>query len=294
MFGYVRPVRDELKVREWRDYRAAYCGLCDTIGRRHGFVARMFLNYDFTFLAMLLMPACPRPELTRCHCPAKLWCAKKTCTAANPGMDLAADESIILAYWKLRDSIADSSFWERQGARILSWMLRRSYRRAEQACPEYARTVESCLDELHRLERVQSPSLDRTADTFARILSAAAPQTGESARDRAMAQLLYHVGRWIYLLDAWDDLEEDRKSGNYNPISARFPGAEEENRAYMRTTLRHSRNLCSSALELLDLGSWQSVVENIVYLGLPAVEQMVFDGGWKQIKQIKYNRRMDL
>ena len=54
MFGYVRPNRDELKVRELRDYEALYCGLCHALGRRHGFFARFFLNYDFTFLAMLL------------------------------------------------------------------------------------------------------------------------------------------------------------------------------------------------------------------------------------------------
>ena len=63
MLGYVRPVRDELKVKEWKYYRAAYCGVCDAMGRRMGLTARMFLNYDFTFLAMLLLPPAPRPEL---------------------------------------------------------------------------------------------------------------------------------------------------------------------------------------------------------------------------------------
>ena len=66
MFGYVRPNRDELKVRELRDYEALYCGLCHALGRRHGFFARFFLNYDFTFLAMLLDGSKPTAEQKRC------------------------------------------------------------------------------------------------------------------------------------------------------------------------------------------------------------------------------------
>lgn len=287
MFGYVRPARDELKVREWDRYRAAYCGLCNTMGRRHGLVARMFLNYDFTFLAMLLSPE--RTELTQCRCPARLWCKKKACTKPTAQMDLVADESVILAYWKLQDAVWDSGFWKRQGVKVLALLLRPAYRRAARTRPEYARTVEECLVELRALEEENSPSLDRTADTFARILRASAPESGDSTRDRAMEQLLYHLGRWIYLVDAWDDLEEDRSNATYNPISARFPGAEEENRAYLRTTLCHSRNLASSACELLERGEWNGILENIIYLGLPTVEHMVFDGCWKRQK----NRRMD-
>ena len=66
MFGYVRPWRDELKVRQNRDYEALYCGVCHALGKRHGFLARMFLNYDFTFLAMLLDGPTPEPAPARC------------------------------------------------------------------------------------------------------------------------------------------------------------------------------------------------------------------------------------
>ena len=104
-----------------------------------------------------------------------------------------------------------------------------------------------------------------------------------------MEQLLYHLGRWIYLVDAWDDLEEDRAAGNYNPITARFPGGEEENRAYLRTTLLHSRNLIISAFGLLEPSGWSGTVENILYLGLPMVEELVFTGRWTAVK--KRNRR---
>ena len=127
--------------------------------------------------------------------------------------------------------------------------------------------------------------MDRTADTFARILRAAAPSTGTSDRDRAVGQLLYHVGRWIYLTDAWDDLAEDRSRGTYNPVAARWPDGPEGHREELRTTLRHSLNLAVSACHLTDFGPWSGIVLNILCLGLPMVEESVFRGEWRKRKK---------
>ncbi|MEG1857222.1 MAG: DUF5685 family protein [Pseudoflavonifractor sp.] len=289
MFGYVRPYREELKVRQLEEYQALYCGLCHTMGHRHGLVARMFLNYDFVFLAMLLAPKEDRPatEYRRCiACPHR----KKCVCTVNAGLAAAADESVILSYWKLRDTVEDGGFWKGTLARCLSLLLRRGYRKAAAYRPEFDAEVRSALDELHRLEAERSPSLDRTADTFARILQAAAPSTNDVVRDRATGQLLYHVGRWIYLVDAWDDLAEDLKSGSYNPVRARFEGQEEGEREYMRTTLHHSLNLAVSAFGLVDFGSWGGVISNILYFGLPAVEELVFRGEWAAVKKMKLPR----
>ena len=149
MFGYVRPWRDELKVRQNRDYEALYCGVCHALGRRHGFVARMFLNYDFTFLAMLLDGSKPEPAARRC--PARLWCRKKNCVL-SAGVDAAADAGTILSYWKLRDTVADSSLWKGLPARLLSLLLRRGYRKAAAARPEFDAQVRHWLVELTALE----------------------------------------------------------------------------------------------------------------------------------------------
>jgi len=280
----VRPYKGELKVRELEAYQTAYCGLCHALGQRYGFLARFLLNYDFAFLAILLAPEADKLRLERRRC-AVCPLRGKTVCASDAGLETAADESVILTYWKLRDAVLDGGFWERQGAGLLSLLLKRSYQKAAKLRPEFDRKVRECLQELHALEEENSPSLDRTADTFARLLQAAAPPTEDPGRDRAMGQLLYHVGRWIYLVDAWDDLEEDRASGGYNPIRARFDGEEDTQRDYLRTTLGHSLNLAVSAGELLKLGAWRGVVENILCLGLPAVEELVFRGDWKRVKK---------
>lgn len=287
MFGYVRPLRGELKVREWEQYQAVYCGLCAAMGRRYGFVSRMFLSYDFTLLAMLLLPPENGPGWSKCRCPARLWCGKKPCTASHPALDRAAGESVILAWWKLQDGIADGKWWEKLGFRLLSLLLGRAYRKAKRDCSAFDATVSQCLSELHALEETRTPSIDRPADAFARLLAGAAPEGKDEGEKRARYQLLYHLGRWIYLVDAWDDLEEDGRTGSYNPIALRFSGDEAERQDALALTLRHSRNLACSASQLLELGQWRGIVENILYLGLPAAEGLVLRGQWKKRKTKK-------
>ena len=284
MFGYVRPVREELKCRDFDLYRAVYCGLCRCMRRRYGLLAPMFLNYDFTFLALLLEEPEERftPCRGRCHANPLL---KKSMCQTSPALETAADESVVLTWWQLKDKGADSGLWGGLPARALALLLTPAYRKAARRRPEFDRTVRESLEKLSALEAEGCPSMDRAADTFAVLLQSAAPKTGEAARDRALEQLLYHLGRWIYLIDAQDDLEEDRESGNYNAVAARF-GPEGDKEA-MERTLTHSLNLMGAAAQLADFGCRRPVIENVLYLGLPLVQRAVFDGSWKQIEKQK-------
>lgn len=284
MFGYVRPVREELKCRDFDLYKATYCGLCGAMRRRYGWLAPMFLNYDFTFLALLLSEPEERfaPCRGRCHANPLL---KKPMCQPSEALDTAADESVVLTWWQLRDKARDGGLWKGLPARTLALLLKPAYRKAARRRPEFDRCVRESLEKLSALEAERCSSMDRAADTFAVLLQGAAPASGEAARDRALQQLLYHLGRWIYLIDAQDDLEEDRASGNYNAVAARF-GPEGDDEA-MRRTLDHSLNLMGSAAQLADFGCRWPVIENILYLGLPLVQQAVFDGSWKQIQKQK-------
>jgi len=281
MFGYVRPAKPELKVREWEAYQAAYCGLCHTLKKRYGVIPTFFLNYDFTFLAMLLSPGgqVPKTEKKRCiACPHK----KKCVLSGNEGLDVAADESVILTYHQLRDAVLDKGFWKGTAARGLSLLLKPAYRKAAGLRPEFDRVVRENLERLASLEKEHSPSLDAPADTFAEILRAAAPPRGDALHDRSMEQLLYHVGRWIYLVDAWDDLQSDRENGNYNPLLYRWGDEPEAHEEEFRITLSNSINLSISAFNLLEFGCWEPILGNILCIGLPAVEEAVFRGIWNK------------
>lgn len=282
MFGYVRPLRQEMKCGEFDLYRATYCGLCRCLRHRYGPLAPMFLNFDFTFLTLLLWQ--PEEQFTPCsgRCHANPLVKKPMCPEA-PALEIAADESIILTWWKLNDSAQDNGMVKGMPARTLLVLLYPSYRKAAKLRPEFDWTVRECLAELAELEQTGSPSIDRTADTFARLLQGAAPK--EDPRSRILSQLLYHLGRWIYLVDARDDLLEDREAGRYNPVALRY-GAEGNDPA-LKQTLDHSLDLMGAALQLGDFGCRKPILENIIYLGLPLVQRAVFEGSWAEIKKQK-------
>lgn len=285
MFGYVRPFRPELKCKDYDLYKTTYCGLCRCLRRRYGLIAPMFLNFDFTFLALLLW----EPEETFTPCRGRCHVAplrKLPMCPDSPALELAADESVVLSWWKLRDSVRDDGFFGGLPARTLSVLLGPSYRKAARRRPEFDQTVRGCLEELNALEKEDCPSLDRTADTFARLLRGAAPGDGE--RGRVLEQLLYHLGRWIYLADARDDLEEDKLSSRYNPVAARY-GPQGDDGA-LRLTMDNSLELVGAALQLGEFGCRKPLLENIVYLGLPAVEKAIFDGSWSKLKKQKIRR----
>jgi hypothetical protein len=133
---------------------------------------------------------------------------------------------------------------------------------------------------LARLEREKCPSIDRPADAFASLLRDAAP--GE---DRVVEEILYHVGRWIYLADARDDLEQDRQEGAYNPLLLRY-GSQMDDES-LKDTMTHSLELAQAAFQLGSFGERTPILENILYLGLPLVQKAVFNGSWSQIKNQK-------
>ncbi len=283
MFGYIRPFRDELKMRDFDRFRSAYCGLCHTMGRRCGPLSRLLLNYDFTFLAILLSAACEIPCRGTCRRCVVHPLQRRGCSEPSQALDLAADESMILAWWKLRDNVQDKAFFKGLPDRFGAALLCRAYRRAARNRPEFDAMTRQCLDDLRVLEQARSPSLDRTADASARLLAAAARSVPDENRMRVLEQLLYHVGRWIYLADAFHDRKKDAESGAYNPLLCCFPEGPDlgpEARERLELTMTHSLNLAGSAFSLLPEGPWSPVLENILFLGMPAAQTAVLADAW--------------
>lgn len=286
MFGYIRPEAGELKVKEFGRFRACYCGLCHELGRSYGFAARFILNYDFVFLAMLLWRGAPRYETRRCAVsPA---CGRCVC-ASSPALERCAGYSVILAYWKLCDSVADEGLFASLGARLKRFALLRPYRKAAARWPRFDETVKSKLTELNGLEKTGETSLDRAADKFASLLSAAAEDEPSADAQRAEAQLLYHAGRIIYIADAYQDLGEDMKRGRYNPIASRFglraPELSAEERETVRLSLENSLGLMASAFELMPSNYWSGALRNIICVGMPGMCRQVLCGTFENRRE---------
>lgn len=280
MFGYVLPPLGTLPQEERRRFQEVYCGLCHTLGRRYGPAARMILNYDFAFLTILLSG----PEEGSCEskrCVASPFRCRR-CLEESAALELAADESVILAYRQLRDGVADHGFWKGLKYRLFSALLWPAFQKAARLRPEFNNLTARQLERLAQLEEAHSPSLDEAADTFAELLAGAADTVLPEARRRVLRQMLYHLGRWIYLIDAADDLEEDFASGNYNPLILRYrltAGAlEPESRQAFTETVDQSVRMIATAFELWDFGSWSKLLESTIYAGLFQVGKSVLDG----------------
>lgn len=280
MFGYVRPPLQDLPQEETERFRRIYCGLCHTLGQRCGTAARFILNYDFTYLAILLSAGREGARHTaRCIAhPVH----GRTYLESDAAMETAADESVILAYWQLRDGVADHDWFHSLKYRGLSDLLEPAYRRAAAARPGFDESTRRQLRLLAELEAENCDSLDGAADAFAALLSGAAQEVDEPVRRRVLEQLLYHLGRWVYLVDAADDLKKDTASGNYNPVALRFgltDGAwTPEARREFAATLDHSIHMMTTAFELWDFGVWTPILETTLYNGLFRVGKAVLDG----------------
>lgn len=295
MFGYVRPPAQDLPEGELNRFRTMYCGLCHTLSRRYGQAARMILNYDFTYLAILLSNGTADAENAgRCWVsPVK----KRPYLEPTAAMELAADESVILAYWQLRDGAEDHTWAAGLKYRGGAQLLEGAYRKAAAFRPEFDAAVRRQLRLLHALETAEDPSMDRAADTFAVLLSGASAKIEDPTRRRILEQILYHLGRWVYLIDAADDLKRDGESGNYNPVALRY-GLKNgvwtpESRRDFALTLDHSIQRMAAAFELWDFGVWTAVLESTFYAGLFRVGHAVLDGTFRRSRPGKNIREIE-
>lgn len=286
MFGYVRPFRGELKCKDYDLYRETYCGLCCTLRERYGFFAPLFLSYDFTFLALLLDKSEYHPCKGRCH--GKIFCPVPRVPPSD-ALNRCADLTMILTWFQLQDKIKDDKGIAKLGARFLSLLVRRSYKKAEKYHPDFCQNTATQLSLLATLESQQCASLDQVADCFALVLQDTMPKDLSSTETRCLKQVLYHVGRWIYLIDARDDYEDDVKKGRYNPLVHRYSG--EIDQEALCVTLNHSRYLALSALDFLDLPLRGQLLENILDVGMSAVQDSVLQDRWKTEKNHKMWRK---
>lgn len=302
MLGYVTAERAELRMREYDIYRGYYCGICKSIGRRLGQVPRLVLSYDSVFLAMLLGSLTEEKEnLDWEHCivhPVKKVpvckgvqraAAKDTEAAARGGaptpanagnqvagpIDYAADLMVILAYYNVLDDWQDEhsakSFAQKTG-------LTPAFKKLLRMKPEYqnlCESISSVLAELSSLEREKCKSIDRVGEKFAIIMECIFTAYGEVSQKAQLGEIGKHLGKWIYLIDAVDDLADDIKDGNYNPLIYRFEydgGRPEEFweriREQVELNLFQYLGQISDAYDLLDIRKNKDIIENIIFFGL--------------------------
>ncbi len=281
MFGYIKPVSAELRVKEYELYRAIYCGLCEAIGRSVSCSSRLSLSYDFVFLALVRMALTGevgKVERHRCLAhPTK----KRAVIVGASQLDYTARLSAVLTYHKLRDDIADTRGLKRHAARLLVPFAARMRKRAR-FDKEAETYISERLGELSLLEREGCHSIDRAAGPFGELMAYAASYgfAKDSPEARIAAEIGRHIGRFIYVIDAIDDFSDDIKSGAYNPL--RESCGDENKLSKEAETLKCALTMelvgVESAANLIDFTNtpeYGEIIKNIIYLGLPGCADKV-------------------
>ncbi len=276
MTGYVRPFKPELKIKDFESFRAIYCGLCHAIGKRYGLLMRLSLTFDMCFLAMIAVGAngstCERCEKRCIVSPFK----KKSCISITPELEFAADASILFTYLKFKDGINDNKGLKCIIYRICAFLVKGKYKRAVSYRPELAESAEKGLKKLSELEAGKERSIDRAAAAFSDSMEMMSLICDDPLNERIVREILRQLGRWIYILDAYDDMEEDRENGTYNPILLRYGDMDKaELSDTINKTLEMSQASIAASYELMNVKSYDAVLKNIIYLGLPAVTNEV-------------------
>lgn len=224
MFGYVKTDNPNMYVKDTVLYRSMYCGLCKSIGRSCGQKARFALNYDLTFLSIFMhniLDIDVKIEKQRC---VVHWLRKRPVAVPDLLSDRIGALNIILAYHKINDDVSDVG-----KGKIKRAFFKSSYKKALQKEPELDAIVKKRFQTLWKYEKENNDSIDMVADPFGNLMVDIVKNIAGEVFDENLQNLSYNLGKWIYLIDALDDFDDDKKKNNYNVFANAYKDAEDKN-----------------------------------------------------------------
>ncbi len=279
MYGYVTPVKEQMNLADFALYRAFYCGICKATGRMFGQLPRFTTNYDIVFLSVLLhdfLVQEVRFESKGCVCnPFK----KKTTVCSNPLLDKIVETNIILSYYKMIDGVLDKEGFKKS---IAKSMLKKHYNKAKKSSPGIDAVISKRYNMLYEMEKKNLAGLDRVADCFAMILQDVAADILKEKASEPILKLCYNVGKFVYLADALDDIDEDFREKRYNPFLAVYPEYEnrrqyfEKYKSELEFTVAVTVNRAIECFNSMVFTQSSDLLKNIVHKGLRSKAEQLF------------------
>ena len=262
MFGYITVNRPELKIKDDALYRSFYCGLCRSLKKRHGIGGQATLSYDMTFVGLLLSALYEPPtEESTSFCVVHP--AERHPIVKNEYIDYAADMNLLLAYYNLLDDWQDE---KKLSAKLGADVLKKGMKKIEAAWPRQVKAVRDYLDTVAEIEKKGEPDLDGPAGATGLMLGELLARE-DDVWSQTLRQLGFFLGKFIYLMDAYEDLEKDLKKGSYNPWSGSGKTrAEVADKAQEALTLMAGE--ATLAFERLPIVMYEDVLRNILYAGI--------------------------
>lgn len=279
MFGYVTPLKPELRVREYNEFRGYYCGVCFSIKDTFGNLPRALLNYDMTFLALLLDGLSEdkaEAKAKRCLAhPTK----KKSVIINNKAINYAANMNVSLAYFKALDDVQDDKSLKSGALALLMSPYKKKF---SSSINDINKIIKANLKELTQLEESKKfTSIDEICDPFSiivgKILELYPHEIFNDSKEKR--ELLYSfgytLGKWIYLMDALDDLEEDMTKNKFNPIDFLYNTEDltykellDTSKETLEFSILNCAYNCKSLLDDLEIQKNKDILDNIISLGM--------------------------
>lgn len=285
MFGYVSPYKMELKIKDYEKFKAYYCGLCLSIKKNFGNLPRLTLNYDMTFLAVLLDSLSEgKTSYIKGNCilhPFK----KRIFTVNNEALDYAAFCNVCLTYYKLLDDYDDDkSLKGKLMASFLDIYLKNIPERLEFSKVYMGKK----LKELYSLENsVEEKNIDELSHPFADLTGFLLSSYENNSDTKFDLYLLgYNLGKWIYIIDAFDDLEKDMENGKFNALTKAYNCGNMQYKDFKSSiservefSLSTCARKCYEYLNNLPLNKNEELLHNILQYGLLEKMNTVFKRG---------------
>ena len=262
MFGYVRINKMDLTFREYENYKGYYCGLCKYLKENHGEISRIGLNYDITFLIVILSAIYkPKTNIFEEVCLVSPFKRKKK--LINDITEYAASMNILLTYYKLEDNLLDD-----KGVKdILAYNLYKSkLKMAHKKYPHKSQIIKEQMKILNQLEKNKEYNIDKVSNTFVELMGEIFAYKKDKYEDD-LRRIGFNIGKYIYILDAYEDLNEDYKKGRYNPFME-YINKREELKIRVDRLISISLGLLASSIDRLNLQVNRGIIENIVYSGV--------------------------
>lgn len=273
MFGYVVPLKPELKIKDFQKYKAYYCGLCKEI-RSYSSLSRLSLSYDATFLYIFLSSLAGDEEtIVQKRCVLNPLSKKRpVCSTAHA--DYAAIANVLLSWHKISDAAKDDRniFYY-----MLKYLYSGSYKHASLSFPKLNECMVKDLSRLAQIEEEKTADIDIPANEFAKVIGnlfSLSPNIDDNKRD-TLFSFGFNLGRFIYLIDAFEDIPKDIKSKNYNPFLLKYKYSNEDVSKFKKSiydeasfNLYYSLAQAAREYEKLEITKNNDILDNIIYLGL--------------------------
>lgn len=275
MFGYIKINKMDLTFREYEHYRGYYCGLCKCLKDNHGEISRLSLNYDITFL-VLILTAIYRPKSTIIEEGCITNPFKKKKKIINEITEYAASMNVLLTYYKLEDNVKDDN---RLKDKIAYNVYKGRLKSAYEKYPKKAEFIKEQLEILYNLEQEKNTNIDLVSNTFGKLMSEIFAYK-EDECESELRNIGFNIGKYIYLLDAYEDLDNDYKNGRYNPFID-YIDRKEELKERVDKLISISLGMVSRKIDKLNLKVNTSIIENIIYSGVYLRYQNILEEGVK-------------